>query len=138
VQGAVLRVKLKYLDKWTEARRLIASRYMNELADCKSVILPRAYMDRRHVYHIFAVRVDNREGFMHYLNDHGVQSAIHYPFAVHTLEGYASLGYEMGDFPVAEKVASEVVSIPMFPELKDEQVTEVIRVIKAWDEEQNK
>lgn len=132
IQGAVLRVKLKYLEGWTEARRAVAKRYDEGLAGVAGVVLPKAYSDRRHVYHIYAVRVKDREGFMKFLADKGVSSAIHYPFAVHTLKGYSDLGYAPGDFPVAEQVASEVVSLPMYPEMTDEMVETVISVVKQW------
>jgi dTDP-4-amino-4,6-dideoxygalactose transaminase len=132
IQGAVLRVKLKYLEQWTENRRRVARQYDESLADAGHIVLPKNYADRRHVYHIYAVRVKDREGFMKHLADKGVQSAIHYPFAVHTLKGYADLGYVAGDFPVAERVASEVVSLPMYPEMTPEMVQTVIAAVKDW------
>lgn len=133
IQGAVLRVKLNYLDQWNEARRSIANRYDECLAGCSGVLLPKRLADRKHVYHIYAVRVKNREDFMKFLQEQGVQTAIHYPFAVHTLEGYADLGYRASDFPVAEQVAAEVVSLPIFPEMTPEMVDRVVAVVQAWD-----
>jgi dTDP-4-amino-4,6-dideoxygalactose transaminase len=132
VQGAVLRVKLPYLEGWTEARRQRAADYRELLDGCGAVVLPRDYEDRRHVYHIFAVRTPDRPGFMQFLQERGVQSAIHYPFAVHTLPGYADLGYRAGQFPHAERAAAEVVSLPMFPELSRDQVATVAGVVKEW------
>lgn len=132
LQGAVLRVKLRYLEGWTEARRRLAAEYRGHLAGCDAVVLPREYEDRRHVYHIFAVRTPEREAFMRFLQERGVQSAIHYPFAVHTLPGYTDLGYRAGQFPHAERAAAEVVSLPMFPELSSDQVATVAGVVKEW------
>lgn len=133
LQGAILRVKMKHIDTWTEQRRSIAARYEEHLAGLGTVKIPRTYPDRRHVFHIYAVRVRDRDGFMEFLANEGVGTAIHYPFAVHTLEGYRSLGYAMGDFPVAEQVAAEVVSIPMFPEMTDEMVRDVITAVRKYD-----
>ncbi len=133
IQGAILRVKLPLLEGWTEARRAVAKRYDAELAGLKHVVLPKAYSDRRHVYHIYAVRVKDRDGFMKFMSDEGVGTAIHYPFAIHTLGGYSDMGFKVGDFPVAEQVASEVVSIPMFPEMTDEMVVAVIAAVKKYD-----
>jgi dTDP-4-amino-4,6-dideoxygalactose transaminase len=110
----------------------VARRYDEAFADVRGVIPPRAYADRRHVYHIYAVRVKDRDGFMKFLSEKGVSTAIHYPFAVHTLKGYSNLGYKAGDFPVAEEVAAEVVSLPMFPEMTDEMVRGVIAAVRDW------
>jgi len=132
VQGAVLRVKLKRLEAWTEARRAVARRYDEAFAGLPGLIPPKVYTDRRHVYHLYVVRAKNRDAFMKFLLDHEVQSGIHYPFAVHTLKGYADLGYKAGDFPVAEQVAAEVVSLPMYPEMTDEMVQTVIAAVKKW------
>ena len=134
IQGAVLGVKLRHLEDWTERRRSRAAIYDRLLGSCAAVRLPRAAPDRRHVYHIYAVRVDDRDGFMAFLRERGVGTAIHYPFPVHLLEGYSDLGYGRGDFPVAERVASEVVSLPMFPELSDAQAEQVAAAVTAWAE----
>jgi len=121
IQGAVLRVKLRHLEVWTEARRACAARYDALLAD-SGVCTPRALPDRRHVYHIYAIRVRARDAFQQALAAQGIQTGIHYPIPVHLQAAYASLGYRMGDFPHTEKAASEVLSLPMFPELTDDQI----------------
>jgi dTDP-4-amino-4,6-dideoxygalactose transaminase len=133
IQGAILRVKMRHIEAWTEQRRSIAARYEGHLGGLANVRIPKTYPDRRHVFHIYAVRVRDRDGFMRSMADEGVGTAIHYPFAVHTLEGYRSLGYVAGDFPVAEQVAAEVVSIPMFPEMTDEMVEAVIAAVCKYD-----
>jgi dTDP-4-amino-4,6-dideoxygalactose transaminase len=132
IQGAVLRVKLKHLEQWTESRRAHAAHYHRLLADYPKVVLPKAYPDRRHVYHVYAIRVRQRDNFMKFLLDRGIQTGIHYPIAVHLLPAYADLGKKPGDFPAAEKAAAEVVSLPMYPELTDKMIAEVASAVKAW------
>lgn len=132
IQGAVLRVKLKYLESWIKLRRAHARQYDQGLADSPEVVLPKTYPERRHVYHIYAVRVKRRDDFIKFLGERGIQTGIHYPFAIHQLPAYADLGNKPGDFPVAEQVAAEVVSLPMYPELTDEMIAEVVAAVKAW------
>lgn len=132
IQGAVLRVKLRHLEKWTESRRRIARRYGELMAGIDGVVLPKEVPDRRHVWHIYAVRVKDREGFMKFLGDRGVSTGIHYPVAVHELGAWKDLGYKRGDFPVSEAAADEVVSLPMFPEMTDPMIEQVAEAVHAW------
>lgn len=132
VQGAILRVKLRRLDEWTEARRARAKQYDELLAGLPAVITPKVAENRKHVYHIYCVRVRNRDSLMQYLKEREIHSGIHYPFAVHTLPGYRFLGYKEGEFPVAETVASQVVSLPMYPEMTEAMVTEVCQAVRDW------
>jgi dTDP-4-amino-4,6-dideoxygalactose transaminase len=134
IQGAVLRVKLRHLEEWTEARRRHAERYLRELRNLPGVTLQEPSRNRRHVYHIFPVLVDDRDGFMTFLAAEGIQSSVHYPFPVHTLPAYADLGYAAGDLPVAERIAATVVSLPMFAELTDEQTGRVIGAVRKWSQ----
>ena len=120
IQGAVLRVKLRYLEQWTEARRAAAERYDALLAGT-GVPTPFARPDVRHVYHIYAVRTTDRQAWQEGLQARGIQSGIHYPFPVHLLPAFMDLGYHAGDFPHAERAAIEVLSLPMFPELTPSQ-----------------
>ncbi|MDD2541025.1 MAG: aminotransferase class V-fold PLP-dependent enzyme [Desulfuromonadaceae bacterium] len=120
MQGAVLRVKLRHLEEWTEARRSHAKRYYDLLAD-SGVKVPCEMSSNRHVYHIYAIRVPERDAFQKALTAQGVQSGIHYPIPVHLQPAYADLGYKAGDFPHTEAAAEEVLSLPMFAELTDEQ-----------------
>ena len=129
IQGAVLRVKLKYLEKWTEARRTAAARYDRLLAGT-GVPTPYAHSHNRHVYHIYAVRTPDRAKWMAELQAKGVSTGIHYPFPVHMLLAYADLGYKEGQFPHSERAANEVLSLPMFPELTSEQIDTVVRAVK--------
>lgn len=127
IQGAVLRVKLRYLEAWTEARRTAAKHYDDLLADC--VPTPKAMPYARHVYHIYAIRTQQRQAWQQALQAKGVQTGIHYPIPVHLLTAYADLGYKPGDFPHAERAADEVLSLPMFPELTVAQCKEVSAAI---------
>lgn len=129
VQGAVLRVKLRHLEKWTEARRSRAALYDRLLADC-GIHTPSAMPYARHVYHIYAIRIANRSDVQDVLLKKGIQTNIHYPFPVHLLEAYKDLGYKGGDFPHAEKAAKEVLSLPMFAELTDESVEYVVQCLR--------
>ena len=130
IQGAILRVKLRHLDGWTEARRSRAARYRAALAGTPAVV-PEERPDVRHVYHVFAVRVPRRDAWRAHLADRGVQTGVHYPIPVHLQPAYADLGYRAGDFPVSESVAHEILSLPMFPELTDSQIDGIGEIFRA-------
>jgi len=120
MQGAILRVKLRHLEAWTEARRNHARRYDELLAD-SGVKIPCEMPSNRHVYHIYAVRIPERDAFQKALLALGVQTGIHYPIPVHLQPAFADLGYKAGDFPHTEAAAEEVLSLPMFAELTSDQ-----------------
>ena len=120
IQGAVLRVKLKYLEGWTEARRAAAAHYARFFAG-SNVQTPEALAHNRHVYHIYAIRTPARAEWMDALQKQGIASGIHYPIPVHLLPAYADLGYKAGQFPHSERAAHETMSLPMFPELTAQQ-----------------
>jgi len=128
VQGAVLRVKLRCLEKWTEARRALATRY-DGLLSKSGVSVPAEMPYARHVYHIYAIRTRKRQALQEALSTKGIHTGIHYPTPVHLLPAYADLGYNEGDFPNSEQAASEVLSLPMFAELTAAQCEEVADVI---------
>jgi dTDP-4-amino-4,6-dideoxygalactose transaminase len=130
MQGAILRVKLRHLEAWTEARRAAAARYDRLLAG-SSVFTPIARDDVRHAYHLYVVRTPDRAAWQATLLEQGVQTAIHYPAPVHLLPAFADLGYREGQFPHAERAAREVLSLPMFPELTAEQGETVARAVRA-------
>jgi dTDP-4-amino-4,6-dideoxygalactose transaminase len=132
IQGAVLRIKLRRLDDWTRARQQAAAYYDAGLRSLPGVVTPRSFPDREHVYHIYAICVADRSGLIAFLNERGIQTGIHYPFAVHELPAYGGLGYRRGDFPVSERLAEEVVSLPMFPELTTSQQDRVIAAVEQW------
>jgi dTDP-4-amino-4,6-dideoxygalactose transaminase len=128
IQGAVLRVKLRYLENWTEARRTAAA-YYNELLSDSGVQTPEAMLYARHVYHIYAIRTRQRSEWQQVLQDQGIQTGIHYPIPVHLLPAYEDLGYIKGDFPHSEQAANEVLSLPMFPELSRAQIEQVSEAV---------
>ncbi len=132
IQGAVLNVKLKYLSDWNEARRKHARDYSAGLSSIKDVIVPQEAQYAKHIYHIYALRVKDRDKFMAYLGEKGVASGIHYPIPLHLQNAYAFMQKGPGSFPVAEKCAAEYVSLPMFAELTDEQVAYVVEQIKGF------
>jgi len=121
-QGAVLSVKLKYIDTWNEARRQHARMYTQLLSGNGNLIAPTEAHYGKHVYHIYAIRVKNRDGLIAKLGEKEIGTNIHYPVPVHLQQAYSSMGLREGSFPVAERCASEFVSLPMFPELSAEQI----------------
>ncbi len=124
LQAAVLRVKLRHLEKWTEARRAAGACY-DELLRGSGISTPRAPGHTRHVYHIYAIRTRERAAWQAALAAQDIQSGIHYPTPVHLLPAFSDLGGHRGQFPHAEQAANEVLSLPMFPELTREQCEEV-------------
>ena len=131
VQGAILRVKLRHLEAWTEARRSHAAAYRNLLKD-SGLALPHETAGNRHVYHVYGVMTPHREDLMDFLQTQGVQTGIHYPYPIHLLPAHADLNYHKGDFPVAERVAAQELSLPMFPELTADQTEEVGNRIRQF------
>jgi dTDP-4-amino-4,6-dideoxygalactose transaminase len=129
IQGAILGVKLRHLDAWTEARRARAGDYDALLKHSDAIRAPVQLPGRRHVYHIYAVRATDRDGLQQLLQSQGIQSGLHYPIPVHLQQAHADLGYKPGDFPVSEAAAREVLSLPMFPEMTTAQVEEVVSVL---------
>jgi dTDP-4-amino-4,6-dideoxygalactose transaminase len=117
LQAAILRVKLRHLEAWTEARREHAAGY-DRLLRRAGVPTPAAMPYARHVYHVYAIRTARRETLQPALADAGIQTGIHYPVPVHLQPAYADLGYRLGDFPHSERAAGEVLSLPMYPELE--------------------
>lgn len=132
LQAAILRVKLRHLDKWNERRRALARLYDELLAD--SVVITPTEMDyARHVYHLYVVHCPYsayRDGLKSYLAEHGVGTAIHYLVPIHLQEAYRDLGYQRGDFPVTEACADEILSLPMYPELREDEAGEICGLVK--------
>ena len=128
VQGAILRVKLRYLDGWTEARRSHCRAYDQALSETGLGIFSED-CEVRHVRHIYPVFSPSRQALMHALAERGIQTGIHYPTPVHLLPAHADLGYHRGDFPVSETLASQEVSLPLFPELTETQIHAVASAI---------
>ena len=132
MQASCLRVKLKHLSKWNESRRQIAYHYDELFADFNGVIPPYDPLWAKAVYHLYVIRIEKRDDLQKYLSENGVATGIHYPIPIHLQNAYTHLGYKKGDFPVSEKLASEILSLPMFPELTLEQQEEVAGRIKEF------
>jgi dTDP-4-amino-4,6-dideoxygalactose transaminase len=130
IQGAVLGVKLKHLDIWNAARRKNAALYQKLLAGAPNIGLIVDHPGCESIYHLFVVRVQNREKVQAELSKNGIGTGIHYPNPLHLLPACASLGYKMGDFPATEILAKEILSLPMFAELTAEQITYVADTLK--------
>ena len=129
LQAAILRVKLRHLEDWTEARRGHARRYDELLAEV--VATPREMPYARHVYHVYAIRTPERERVREALAAGGIQTGIHYPVPVHLQPAWAELGHRRGDFPVSERAADEVLSLPMYAELPEAVPARVAEML-AW------
>ena len=131
IQGAVLSVKLKHLDKWNDGRRKNADLYRKYL-EGTGVGLPEEMPYARHVYHVFCVRVKDREKLINFLKEKGIFTNIHYPIPIHLQKAYAFLGYKKGDFPVTEGSMDQILSLPMFAELTEEEIKYTADCIKEF------
>jgi len=121
LQAAILRVKLRYLDQWIDSRRRLGALYNKLLAD-SNVVAPLEPVNYKHVYHLYVIRSENRDTLQAHLKEHGIGTAIHYPTPVH-LQPFYSKGVDRhGQFPVAEKICNEILSLPMYPEMTEEHV----------------
>ncbi|MBI1861483.1 MAG: DegT/DnrJ/EryC1/StrS family aminotransferase [Deltaproteobacteria bacterium] len=123
LQAAILSVKLKYIDQWTERRRRVAALYREYLGGIKTITLPRETSGARHVYHLFVIETENRERLQAHLKNYGIDSGIHYPKAIHQLEAFRDKGW--GPFPVAERIARHGLSLPMCPTLTEGDIQSV-------------
>jgi len=133
IQAGWLSVKLRHLAKWNEARRELAQRYHELFSEANdSLVLSREAPWSKGVYHLYVVRVADREGLQAHLAEAGIGTGIHYPIPLHLQKAYQALGYKAGDFPVTERVAREIVSLPMFPQLTNSQQDEVVAAVKEF------
>ena len=130
IQAAALSVKLRYLDHCNGLRREHAAVYDRALAGVEDVCTPAVADYAQHVYHVYAVRVPEREHALWLLGKKGIQCGIHYPVPIHRQKAYQNLGYEIGAFPVAESLAHQLVSLPMFPELTRSQIDRVVNALR--------
>lgn len=128
LQAAILNVKLKYLKEWIEKRIILAHKYNVLLKDY--VITPKE--NGKHCYYMYVVRVKDRERLQEYLKQNGVETGVHYPIPLHLQPAYKNLGHNKGDFPVAEKLANEILSLPLYPEMTEEQINYVSNKIKEF------
>ncbi len=131
IQAMFLRLKLKKLDKWNDRRMKAAQIYNKFLRDLKGVILPESFCNAKHVYHIFAIRIKNRDNVLKGLKKAGISAAVHYPVPLHLQKVYKILGHREGAFPVAEQIAKEVLCLPIYPHIKNKQIEYVAKIMKG-------
>jgi dTDP-4-amino-4,6-dideoxygalactose transaminase len=131
IQAAILRFKLKKLDIWNELRIKIAKKYTDNFTD-SGIICPKLDKSVKHVFHLYVVRVKDRDNFINYLTKNGIGVFIHYPIPVHLQQAYKELNVKEGSLPVTEKVSKEIISIPIYPELEDSEVDYIISKIEEY------
>ena len=131
LQASVLRVKLRHLTRWNEARRRHAAHYAQALSGVP-VVTPREASGATHVYYAFVIRAPRRDELLRHLEGMGISCAVHYPIPVHLQEAFAGLGYAPGSFPVAERLAGEILTLPMYPEMADSDVDRVCEAISTF------
>lgn len=124
LQSAILRVKLKYLSDWNEKRKQNAE-YYNELFKNSCVITPKIAKNRTHIFHLYVIRIFRRDELLDYLLKNEISCGIHYPIPIHLQKAFKYLGYKKGDFPITEKYAKQILSLPMFPELTKEEIERI-------------
>jgi dTDP-4-amino-4,6-dideoxygalactose transaminase len=132
IQAAILRVKLRHLSDWQSARQSHAAEYNRLLSQVPGVMPPPAPEGYEHVYHQYTIRIEYRDALQKFLTERRIGSTIYYPFPLHLQPLYASLGHKRGDFPHAERAAQEVLSLPMYPELRNEQIAQVVDAIAEF------
>lgn len=131
LQAAFLRIKLKKLDEWNNERERIAKRYITEIRN-KSIRLPKTAENTKHIYHVFAIRCEERENLEKYLKENEIGFNKHYPIPIHLQEAYKQLGYKDGDYPVAEHISKTEISIPLYYGLNDEEINYIIERINMF------
>jgi dTDP-4-amino-4,6-dideoxygalactose transaminase len=132
IQGAVLGVKMKHIAHWTEQRRSVATSYKKLMGNLSGIILPTEAAYAKHVYHLFVIQTENRDALVKHLNEAGVSTGLHYPVPLHQQECFEHLGYKAGQFPNSEKIATQGLSLPMFPEMSQEQIEYVAHQVTSF------
>src|SRR5258707_7693170 len=132
IQAAVLRVKLRHLSNWQRARQANAAEYMRLFHEVRGVMPPFVPEGFEHVYHQFTIRIERRDALQQFLSERKIGSTVYYPYPLHLQPLYASLGHKVGDFPHSERAAQEVLSLPMYPELRKEQIARVVDCIHEF------
>lgn len=132
IQGAVLGVKLKYLEEWTKKRQQNAALYNELLADVDEIETPKIRPGADHVFHLYVIQTERRHELQNFLDENGIATGLHYPVPLHLQPAYKHLGYVKGDFPVAERASKRILSLPMYPELNEAQIHYVANTIKSF------
>jgi dTDP-4-amino-4,6-dideoxygalactose transaminase len=133
LQAAILLAKMKYLDAWNARRREIADFYSENICN-PTIVKPKEMSYGKHVFHLYVVRHNRRANLQASLEQGGVQTVIHYPVPIHLQEAYRDLGHGNGNFPVAEKCAEEILSLPIFPQLRNEEVRMVVELVNGYND----
>ena len=133
-QGAVLATKLKYIKMWTKQRQHNAALYNELLSDVEEIELPKEQDGAESVHHLYVIQTDDQHELQKFLSDRGISTGLHYPIPLHLQEAYKHLGYKKGDFPVAERAAGRILSLPMYPELIEDQIHYICCAIKDYYE----
>ena len=132
IQAAILNVKLNYIEDWTLKRNLNANIYLNSLNGVKEIVLPKTRANSTHSFHLFVIQAENRDELKLFLEEKQIQTAIHYPKPLPTLEAYKKYNYNLDEFPVATRLSSNILSLPMYPELQKEQIEYISESIKEF------
>jgi dTDP-4-amino-4,6-dideoxygalactose transaminase len=132
MQAAFLSVKLSYLNEWTKQRQQIAQSYTKTLKNIGDLILPVTHPEATHVYHLYVIRTQHRDALQNHLTNHGIGTMIHYPIPPHKQNAYTSLGYQKGDFRIAEEIADTCLSLPIWPGMTNEQIGYVTTTISNF------
>lgn len=133
LQGAVLGVKLRHIQRWTEQRRANAAYYDQQLAELTHIVTPKADPRAYHVYHLYVIQVPSqRDACLKFLHERGIGAGIHYPIPLHLQPALAHFGYKAGDFPVTEALAKRIISLPLYPELTHEQMDYIVQTLRAF------
>jgi len=132
IQSAILSIKLRYLDKWNNLRIKNANLYNKLLKNIEGIKTPITPKNCKHVYHLYVIFSERRDELRRFLTEKGIETGIHYPKPIHLQQCYANLGYKRGDFPVAEDLATKILSLPMYPELKERQIKYIVKSIKEF------
>jgi len=133
MQAAILSIRLKHLLKWTTQRQQIAAWYQEALSNCTDIILPPANQNGAHVYHLYVIQVQNRDGLKEHLSQAGIGTNIQYPTPIHLLPAMAHLGYKQGSFPVVESLSKKILSLPIWAGMNQEQVQFISKAIIDWN-----
>lgn len=132
LQAAFLRVKLRHLDKWNKDRQRIADMYFNGIKNSKIIMPLKTDDEYYHIYHVFAIRTENRDELERYLSEHGIGTVKHYPIPMHLQEAYKELHLNVGDLPIAEEISKTILSIPMYYGIDENYVKNVIKLINCF------
>ena len=132
LQAAVLNVKLPYLSRWTQARRRVAARYDEALQSVGDIVTPKIGRNRDHVYHLYVIRTGQRDALRKHLTEAGISTVLNYPKALPFYPAYSYLNHQPADFPVAYANQSQILSLPIYPEMGDEMIDYVIEQVETY------